>query len=113
MAKKRLELQHITVMNLIFSRACLINGLSFLDVKLKYRKRAYVDAKRMFAALMYEKDSDFNLMTLSDYMGVNHATILHYIKTSKDLEQTTEEYKQRLALLKDYKKSLFGWFINK
>ena len=108
MKKQLLKSHHIIQLNLIFSRACLLNKLDSVDIKTRCRKRNFVDAKRMFVHLMYEKDSKFNLMTLKDYMGLDHTTLLFYLRTSRNLYDTDKTYQQIFELLKDFKQTLIN-----
>ena len=90
------------------------------DIFIKTRKREYVDARRVFVAIVYDK---YDLVTnwgggvpsghalkvlttslLGDYMGYNHSTILHlrrnfdiYIQYSKELKGVYERVKTRTS----------------
>jgi hypothetical protein len=50
-----------------------------VDINLNTRKRAYVDARRVYAKLL--RDQGYSLESIGRTIGKDHATIIHYIKS--------------------------------
>ena len=65
----------------------------FLDVKItKSRKREIVYAKRFYAALAKES-TGYSLDAIGRQLGLDHATILHHVRTHQNLFDTYKEYR--------------------
>ena len=100
------ELQSSAIMKLIFFKSCLINGVSFNDAKSKSRKPDVIDARRMFIDVTYNSFEFITLRNISNFTGLQHSTVLHHLKKSKDLYAFDMRYIKKLDQLTEYKNEL-------
>jgi hypothetical protein len=54
-----------------------------------------VDARRMFAMVLRGMENPYTFGRIGGYLRKDHSTILHYVKTSKDLLQTDVDFKSK------------------
>jgi hypothetical protein len=62
------------------SLSSIVNKLLDVDIHSKRRHRRLVEARMIFAKIMY--DRGYELTSIGRFLGKNHSTIIHYIKTS-------------------------------
>ena len=53
----------------------------------KSRVRNIVDCKKIFSLLAYKEVKGFSYTPVAKYLGYNHATLIHHVKSAKDLYQ--------------------------
>lgn len=75
-----------------------------VDIKDQSRKRGIVDVKRIFSTMARRK-AKHTLEEIGDYLGRDHATIIHHIKTCDDLKQTDKEFNQKYLTIENILKS--------
>lgn len=60
----------------------------------KSRARNIVDAKKIFALIAFNEINGFSYTPVSRYMGYNHATLIHHVKTARDLLEYDLKFKE-------------------
>lgn len=60
----------------------------------KSRARNIVDTKKIFALIAFNEINGFSYTPVSRYMGYNHATLIHHVKTAKDLLEYDSKFKE-------------------
>ena len=58
-----------------------------IDVINKSRVRDIVDCKKIFALIAFKEVKGFSYTPVAKYLGYNHATLIHHVKSAKDLYQ--------------------------
>ena len=53
----------------------------------KSRVRNIVDCKKIFSLIAYKEVKGFSYTPVAKYLGYNHATLIHHVKSAKDLYQ--------------------------
>ena len=59
------------------------------------RLRQNVDARRMFGMVLRSMEKPYTFARIGRYLRKDHATILHYMKTSEGLLQTDPDFKSK------------------
>jgi len=60
----------------------------------KNRARNIVDAKKVFTLIAFNEINGFRYNSVSRYMGYNHATLIHHVKTARDLLEYDFKFKE-------------------
>ena len=60
----------------------------------KNRERNIVDAKKVFSLIAFNEINGFSYTTVSRFMGYHHATLIHHVKTAKDLLEYDFKFKE-------------------
>lgn len=66
-----------------------------IDVKVKKRDRYIVDLKKIFCLIAYNQIKDFNYTKVGKFLLLNHATIIHHVKSAKHLLEYDFDFKQK------------------
>ena len=64
------------------------------DPKDKSRFRDVVDVKKIFCLLAFYEVKGFRYAKVGSFLGMNHATIVHHVRTAKDLLKYDLHFKQ-------------------
>tara|TARA_R110002110_G_scaffold68223_4_gene184923 strand:+ start:1058 stop:1705 length:648 start_codon:yes stop_codon:yes gene_type:complete len=65
------------------------------------RLRQNVDARRMFGMVLRSMEKPYTFARIGRYLKKDHATILHYMKTSEDILQTDVDFKNKYQEVKE------------
>lgn len=65
----------------------IIYKLYEVDVKEKNRKRKVQDLKKVFSHISFKKIQGFRYTETGKFLNLNHATVIHQVKSAKDLLQ--------------------------
>lgn len=89
------------MVSVLIQNACNLTGCHYEDLLSGRRLAEIVKAKRLFCHFMREYTNN-SLEKIAGYLDMNHATVLHHVRTCKDyIDIKDEEY---LYLTKEYKK---------
>lgn len=81
-------------------RRIILRELS-IDIRTTARYTTVVDAKKIYASLMYERGH--TLKSIGRSMGnTDHSTIIHYLKKIDDLISTEDAFRDKYILVKKY-----------
>jgi len=64
------------------------------DPKDKSRFRDVVDVKKIFCLLAFYEVKGFRYAKVGSFLGMNHATIVHHVRTAKDLLKYDPHFKE-------------------
>ena len=64
------------------------------DPKDKSRFRDVVDVKKIFCLLAFYEVKGFRYAKVGSFLGMNHATVVHHVRTAKDLLKYDLHFKQ-------------------
>jgi hypothetical protein len=64
------------------------------DPKDKSRFRDVVDVKKIFCLLAFYEVKGFRYAKVGSFLGMNHATIVHHVRTAKDLLKYDMHFKE-------------------
>jgi hypothetical protein len=64
------------------------------DPKDKSRFRDVVDVKKIFCLLAFYEVKGFRYAKVGSFLGVNHATVVHHVRTAKDLLKYDPHFKE-------------------
>jgi len=100
------------MVSVLLQNACNLVGCEYEQLLKGRRLSEIVKAKRLFFHFMRTHTSD-SLEKIASYIGCDHATVIHHVKTCKGyLDINDKEY---TLLVKQYKKLnqnlLIYWFI--
>jgi len=79
--------------NLELLRNLIIRNLKF-DPTSKSRIREVVDVKKIFCLLAFYEVKGFRYAKVGSFLGMNHATVVHHVRTAKDLLKYDLHFKQ-------------------
>ena len=79
--------------NLELLRNLIIRNLKF-DPTSKSRIREVVDVKKIFCLLAFYEVKGFRYAKVGSFLGMNHATVVHHVRTAKDLLKYDMHFKQ-------------------
>ncbi len=102
----------------LYSLRGLIYSVFKVDVKRQTSKREVVDARRAFAYIA-RTDLKYCLRQIGEFLGKDHATVLHYKKTHLELYQTNRVYRDMfdeinpLELTKETIKESYNYHLAK
>ena len=65
-----------------------------IDVINKSRVRDIVDCKKIFALIAFKEVKGFSYTPVAKYLGYNHATLIHHVKSAKDLYQYDARFRE-------------------
>lgn len=91
-----------TSIDTIASRVCMVSGIPVEDLQLKTRKRDVIDARQltMYFARKYNRGS---LAFIGRSLGgKDHTTVIHAIKTVKNLYEINPEFRNKYKSLFEY-----------
>lgn len=71
----------------------IVEMVSGMDVHAKNRKRAVVEARMVYAAIL--KEAGYSLTYIADTINKDHTTIIHYLKSIRDLSETDNQVRRR------------------
>ena len=60
----------------------------------KSRVRNIVDCKKIFSLIAYKEVKGFSYTPVAKYLGYNHATLIHHVKSAKDLYQYDDRFRE-------------------
>lgn len=60
----------------------------------KSRVRNIVDCKKIFSLIAYKEVKGFSYTPVAKYLGYNHATLIHHVKSAKDLYQYDARFRE-------------------
>ena len=58
------------------------------------RVRNIVDCKKIFSLLAFKEVKGFSYTPVAKYLGYNHATLIHHVKSAKDLFQYDARFRE-------------------
>ena len=58
------------------------------------RVRNIVDCKKIFSLLAFKEVKGFSYTPVAKYLGYNHATLIHHVKSAKDLYQYDARFRE-------------------
>lgn len=90
--------------NLDILRNLIIKNLKWDPLK-KSRNREIIDAKKIFCLMAFNNVQNFKYVEIAIYCGINHATVIHHVKTAKDLLKYDPYFK------KNYEKIEMEFFM--
>ena len=90
--------------NLDILRNLIIKNLKCDPLK-KSRNREIIDAKKIFCLMAFNNVQNFKYVEIAIYCGINHATVIHHVKTAKDLLKYDPYFK------KNYEKIEMEFFM--
>ena len=64
------------------------------DPKDKSRFRDVIDVKKIFCLLAFYEVKGFRYAKVGSFLGMNHATIVHHVRTAKDLLKYDPHFKE-------------------
>tara|TARA_R110001592_G_scaffold60027_1_gene182483 strand:- start:284 stop:679 length:396 start_codon:yes stop_codon:yes gene_type:complete len=79
--------------NLEILRNLIIKNFN-VDPLDKNRARNIVDAKKVFTLIAFNEINGFSYTPVSRYMGYHHATLIHHLKTARDLLEYDLKFKE-------------------
>lgn len=89
----------------------IINETLKVDVMMKCRNRDVVDARKIYANILYSKG--LGVTFIGNSLSKNHATILHYVKQGRVLYLIDKVYKDNYdRVLMHYDRRTAGSSIN-
>lgn len=65
------------------------------------RKREYVDARKLFSVIVFETKLTITLQFVADYLGIDHATVMHHKRTGKQLINVDKHINRNYIVIKD------------
>ena len=65
-----------------------------IDVINKSRVRDIVDCKKIFALIAFKEVKGFSYTPVSKYLGYTHASLMHHVKSAKDLFQYDARFRE-------------------
>lgn len=65
-----------------------------VDPMEKKRLRNIVDAKKMFCLIAFENIRGFKYIKIGEFLGIHHATVIHHVKSAKDLLDSDYFFKE-------------------
>ena len=60
----------------------------------KSRVRNIVDCKKIFSLLAFKEVKGFSYTPVAKFLGYNHATLIHHVKSAKDLFQYDARFRE-------------------
>lgn len=72
----------------------IINKIYQVDVKEKNRVRKVQDLKKVFSLIAYEKIKGFRYTETGHFLKLTHATIIHQVKSAKNLLKYDNYFKE-------------------
>ena len=79
--------------NLELLRNLIIRNLKF-DPTSKSRIRDVVDVKKIFCLIAFYEVKGFRYAKVGSFLGMNHATVVHHVRTAKDLLKYDPHFKE-------------------
>jgi hypothetical protein len=76
----------------------IVNEIFIVDINDKSRKRIIVDARRAYCKIL--RDFGFSYEYIGDTINKDHVTVIHYIKTIKDLLKYDSSFEEKYILAK-------------
>lgn len=77
----------------------ILNGLYGFDITRKGRRREYIYARKVYSKIA--RGLGFTYQSIAGYIGANHATILHHVKTFHVVEEIDiENHDKCIEILK-------------
>lgn len=77
----------------------VVNMTTGLDIKKKTRKREYVNARMVFVHILRSKGHPYT--HIADFLGVNHATIIHSQRKAEWFVKTEPEIRELFKICND------------
>tara|TARA_R110002153_G_scaffold64185_2_gene171841 strand:+ start:34 stop:447 length:414 start_codon:yes stop_codon:yes gene_type:complete len=65
-----------------------------ISPKKKSRHRDVIDARKLFCLIAFENIKEFRYYKIAKFLEVHHATIIHHVRTSKDLLKYNQPFKE-------------------
>jgi hypothetical protein len=65
-----------------------------IDVINKSRVRDIVDCKKIFTLIAFKEVKGFTYTPVSKYLGLTHASLIHHVKSAKDLYQYDARFRE-------------------
>ena len=79
--------------NLELLKNLIIRNLKF-DPTSKSRIRDVVDVKKIFCLIAFYEVKGFRYAKVGSFLGMNHATVVHHVRTAKDLLKFDPHFKE-------------------
>ena len=79
--------------NLELLKNLIIRNLKF-DPTSKSRIRDVVDVKKIFCLISFYEVKGFRYAKVGSFLGMNHATVVHHVRTAKDLLKFDPHFKE-------------------
>ena len=79
--------------NLELLKNLIIRNLKF-DHTSKSRIRDVVDVKKIFCLIAFYEVKGFRYAKVGSFLGMNHATVVHHVRTAKDLLKFDPHFKE-------------------
>ena len=79
--------------NLEVLRNLIIKNFN-VDPTNKSRVRNIVDCKKIFSLLAFKEVKGFSYTPVAKFLGYNHATLIHHVKSAKDLFQYDARFRE-------------------
>jgi hypothetical protein len=77
----------------------IVNDVFFVDLLENNRKRKVVDARRVYSKIL--RDRGYTFESIGQTLNLNHATILHYIKTIENIIAYDFDFKEKYISCKN------------
>ena len=71
------------------------------DAKDKSRVREVVDAKKIFCLIAFYEVKGFRYVQVGKFLNMNHATIVHHVKSAKDLFKFDPYFRENYKLIEN------------
>jgi len=71
------------------------------DPKDKSRIREVVDAKKIFCLIAFYEVKGFRYVQVGKFLNMNHATIVHHVKSAKDLLNYDPYFRENYKLVEN------------
>lgn len=71
------------------------------DPRQKSRLREVVDAKKIFCLVAFNEVKGFKYVQVGKFLNMNHATIVHHVKSAKDLLNYDPYFKEKYKLIEN------------
>lgn len=71
----------------------IVNEIFSVDIDDKRRKRTIVDARKVYSKIL--RDLGYGYENIGKTLGLNHCTIIHYLKNTDDLIKFDAVFKKR------------------
>ena len=71
------------------------------DPRQKSRLREVVDSKKIFCLIAFYEVKGFRYVQVGKFLNMNHATIVHHVKSAKDLLNYDPYFKEKYKLIEN------------